>query len=214
MNKNYHNKKIEFTHTPNLASRELPVVRSAMLKLVSGFTLVETLVAISILSLSILAGFTAVQNSLKSSITAKDQMTAFYLTQEAMEFIKNRRDENALYFITNGSRTWLTGMAAVAGDPCYFGKTCRIDSSASTIVDCATDGGTCSNLRQDTVINSSTKGLYGYTGGWTATNFRRSITFQQVIPGQEISVTVTIRWTQGVLTKTFQITQSIFNRLQ
>ncbi len=56
-----------------------------------GFTLVETLVAISILSLSILAGFTAVQNSLKSSVTAKNQMIAFYLTQDAMEFIKNKR---------------------------------------------------------------------------------------------------------------------------
>lgn len=178
-----------------------------------GFTLVETLVAISILSLSILAGFTAVQNSLRASITAKDQITAFYLTQEAMEFIKNRRDENALYYITNGSRTWLNGMAEVANDPCYFGKTCRIDSAAGTFTDCSVDGGTCQNLRQDRVVNSGTKGLYGYTPSWSLSNFRRSITFQQIVPGQEVRVTITMNWTQGGVAKSFQVSQSVFNRL-
>lgn len=180
----------------------------------TGFTLVETLVAISILSLSILAGFTAVQNSLKSSLTAKDQITAFYLTQEAMELIKNKRDENALYFITNGSRTWLTGMAEVANDPCYFGKTCRIDSGTGTFTDCSVDGASCQNLRQDRVINSATKGLYGYTGSWTLTNFRRTIAFQQIVAGQEVKVTITMNWTQGGINKSFQISQSLFNRLQ
>lgn len=179
-----------------------------------GFTLVETLVAVSILSLSILAGFTAVQNSLKSSITAKDQMTAFYLTQEVMEFIKNKRDENALNFITNGTTTWLTGMAAAANDPCYFGKTCRIDVVGNTLVDCSTDGANCLNLRQDRVFNSATKGLYGYTGSWALTNFRRSVTFQQIVANQEVRVTITMNWTQGGMTKTFQVSESLFNRLQ
>lgn len=186
-----------------------------------GFTLVETLVAISILSLSILAGFTAVQNSLKSSVTAKNQIIAFYLTQDAMEFIKNKRDENGLNFINTASpspNTWLDGVVTVAGGvgsgPCGTGKTCRIDSGASTIVDCAGDGATCRDLLQDRVVGSPTKGLYGYTNGWSTTGFRRSISIQSIVANEEVRVTITIYWTQGASSKTFQISESLFNRLQ
>ncbi len=186
-----------------------------------GFTLVETLVAVSILSLSILAGFTAVQNSLKSSITAKNQMVAFYLTQDAMEFIKNKRDENGLAYINTVSpspNTWLDGIVTSSGGagsgPCGTGKTCRIDSGANTVTDCAVDGANCRNLLQDTVTNSATKGLYGYTNGWTDSGFRRSISIQSIVANEEVRVTITIYWTQGVLSKTFQISESLFNRLQ
>ena len=40
-----------FTRTPNLASQELPAVRSTMPKLVSGFTLIELLVVIAIIGI-------------------------------------------------------------------------------------------------------------------------------------------------------------------
>lgn len=190
-------------------------------KKINGFTLVETLVAVSILSLSILAGFTAVQNSLKSSVTAKNQMIAFYLTQDAMEYIKNRRDENGLNYINTVSpspNTWLDGIVTVSGGvgsgPCGAGKTCRIDSGANTVTDCATDGANCRNLLQDMVFNSSTKGLYGYTNGWTDTGFRRSISIQSIVANEEVRITITIYWTQGGTSKTFQISQSLFNRLQ
>src|SRR5882724_6625079 len=65
-----------------------------------GFTLVETMVAISILSLSILATFTAVQLGISKSLYAKDQITAFYLGQEAFEALQNVRDQNGLANIT------------------------------------------------------------------------------------------------------------------
>lgn len=184
------------------------------IKISHGFTLVETLVAISILTLSILAGFTAVNNGIKSSLTVKNQITAFYLTQEAMELIKNKRDDNALNFINEAATTWLTGMSAVVGDACYFGKTCRIDTIDRAVTDCALDiGGVCINLLQDTVVTSATKGMYGYNGSWTQTNFRRSIQFTS-ISTDEVRVTITISWTQGATVKTFQVSQSLFNRLQ
>src|SRR3989338_5395469 len=85
------------------------------------FTLVETLVAIGILSLSITATFTAVQNGIQNSTIAKDQTAAFYLAQEAMEFIKNKRNENTLNSISGGANNWLTGMSNLTGDPCWFG---------------------------------------------------------------------------------------------
>ncbi len=171
-----------------------------------GFTLVETLIAIGILSLSILGTFTAVQNGLHSSIVAKDQITAFYMTQEAMEFIKNIRDENALHSLDGTAVSWLHSLSESAGDACYFGKTCTIDSALKTTATCSGSFGSCPVIRQDPV-----SGLYGYTAGWTATNIRREIQLLS-INSSEIQITVRMSWTTGSFTQNFQVTQSMFNR--
>ncbi len=179
----------------------------------AGFTLVESLVAIGILSLSIAGTFTAVQNGLRSSIMAKNQITAFYLTQEAMEFIKNIRDENALRTISGTNTNWLALLSAGAGDPCYFGKTCTIDSPLKVATACSGGFGTCPKINQNTATTSASFGLMGYTvgAGWTTTNFRREIQFQSV-SADEVKVTISISWLAGVTTKSFQVTETLFNR--
>ena len=173
-----------------------------------GFTLVESLVAISILSISILGTYTAVQNSLQSSTIAKDQVIGFYLAQEGMEYIKNVRDENALHSISGIPTNWLTGLSGVGSDPCYFGKTCTIDSPAGTASTCSGGFGSCPDIKRN-----SSNGLYGYTtgGSWVATNFKRDIQFTQN-SADEVTVTISIRWTNRGTTKSFQIKQILFNR--
>ena len=171
-----------------------------------GFTLVETLVAISILSLSIAATFTAVQNSLQNSNIAKDETVAFYLTQEGMEFIKNIRDENALHSISGAGTNWLASLSSVPTDPCFFGKTCVIDSALKAVSSCSGGFGTCPVLNKD----SSTL-LFGYTSSWTPTNFKREIQFQQVAT-DEVSVIISISWLNRGVPKSFQITETLFNR--
>lgn len=175
-----------------------------------GFTLVETLVAISILSLSILATFTAVQNGLQTSITAKDQIVAYYLAQEAMEYVKNIRDENALNSLDGSSVNWLTGLVVTSGGgsgPCDFGKTCTIDSALKVVTACSAGFGTCPNLRQDT-----STGLYGYTSSWPASNYKREIQFTNVVSNYEVKVTINITWNTRGTSKTFQVSQLLFNR--
>lgn len=172
-----------------------------------GFTLVETLVAISILSLSILATFTAVQSGLAKSSYAKDQITAFFLVQESMEYIRNIRDENALLNIADGgSRNWLDRVAGSPSDPCSTGKTCRLDSYLGQLYDCASDiGGTCLYLNQ----NSSSM-LFGYTSGvgWSQSKFKREIKLDPVVgTSDEVIITVTVTWAEGRV----QIKQSLFN---
>ncbi|KND48103.1 MAG: putative Type IV pilus pilin [Parcubacteria bacterium C7867-006] len=172
-----------------------------------GFTLVESLVAIGILSLSIAATFTAVQAGLKTSIAAKDQITAFYLAQEALEYVKNIRDENALHAL-NGTATWLTGLSAISTDPCYFGKICRIDVGQSSVSECTLGTGTCPNLNKD-----STSGLYGYSSGttWSTTSFNREIQLTSV-SADSITVTIRVRWVSGGSNKTFTVNGLVFNR--
>ena len=62
-----------------------------------GFTLVETLVALSIFSLSVLALMVALGGGLKSTNFAKSKITASYLAQEGIELMRNMRDTFVLY---------------------------------------------------------------------------------------------------------------------
>ncbi len=175
-----------------------------------GFTLVETMVAISIMSLSLLGIFTAVQNGLVSSGFAKDQTIAFYLIQETMEYVRNVRDTNGLRSVGEMSAgrsgiNWLTGIAFQATDPCYPGKTCIIDSPNMQVTTCSGGFGTCPYLRQD----SSTL-FFGYNGGWNTTRFRREVQIQS-ISSNEIIVLVQVSWTSGIFNKSILVKQTLFN---
>jgi len=54
-----------------------------------GFTIIETLVAVTLLMIAIAGPLLIASKGLTSALYAKDQMTASYLAQEAMETIKN-----------------------------------------------------------------------------------------------------------------------------
>lgn len=59
-----------------------------------GFTLVETLVAVSILGVVLAAVLTAAHAALSASITSQNKVTAFFLAQEIVEDVKTLRDKN------------------------------------------------------------------------------------------------------------------------
>jgi len=183
-----------------------------------GFTIVETLVAIAILSLSITATFTAVQNGIRFSTTARDQITAFYLAQQAVENIKNIRDNNVLFSLSqisigNPSRGWLYGLSGAGGDPCYFGKVCQIDSLLQTATSCGSAAITtnppnlCVNMTQN-----EDNGLYGYNASWGATRFKREIQLENVVLNREVRVVVTVSWTGNSGPQFFQVKETLLNR--
>lgn len=177
-----------------------------------GFTLVESLVAVAILSLSILSAFTAVQGSLQYSINTKDQITAFYLIQEAMEYVKNIRDENALMALSGAGNTWLTGLSSLTTDPCWYGgsgtsqKVCRIDSPNKEEDYCGNEFGSCPVLKQDPVTK-----LFGYTGA-TDTMFKRELQFTNISDGKEILVKIRVSWSSRGVDKTVEVSETLFNR--
>lgn len=156
-----------------------------------GFTMIETLVAISILLLSIAAPITIAQKGLSSAGFVKNQITAFYLAQDAMEYAKNVRDENII-----AGNQWRNGLNACSSDLCIF------DVINDTITVC---GGNCDNLRQDPV-----SGLFGYNPSWPETIFRRYISAQN-INGDETQMTVTVSWDEKGSTKNIEIKENILN---
>lgn len=176
----------------------------------SGFTVLESIVAIFILSLAISAAFASVSDGLSDATKSKDEVKAFYLAQEAVEMIKNKRDANQLSRLSGGANTWLTGISENASDPCYFGKVCRVDVVSMNFVNCGNAWDTCTNLNQD-----PNTFLYSY-GSFPQSNFKREIKLELIkndIFGNpiEIAVTVRIYWTKGTQTNDFEIKTFMFN---
>jgi len=164
-----------------------------------GFTIIESLVAISILVAAVLGTMTAVQSGLSSYLFSKDQVIAFYLAQEGFEQIRNIRDENRL-----NNRPWLTGITQNSSDPCYFGQACYVSPVESSTPTRCSAPGSCPKVRQNT------SGFYGYDLSWPETNFRREITISSV-NSDEIAVTVTVNWSKGAVNRQFKAKENLLN---
>jgi prepilin-type N-terminal cleavage/methylation domain-containing protein len=176
----------------------------------SGFTLIETMVAISLLSVAIVAPMTLTAQSLKTAYYARDQITASYLAQEGIEGVRAIRDSQILQIAQspNGSQINLFG-------PIPVGQNFTVDAHQTGAEDAiATCASTCPPLQTDGT-------LYGYSAGWTATNFTRTVYacyVQQISPGtcngtpsDEMHLSVTVTWQTGAFqTRSFSISENLY----
>lgn len=182
---------------------------------VSGFTVLESIVAIAVLSLSIAGVFSAIQQSFSQATIAKDEVKAFYLAQEAIEIIRNKRDANQLKNAAGITSSWLTDIAEDSTDPCYFNKICETDGFSKILVPCSGTPATldsCDNLKQNTDPNDPNYAMYTYESGssWKTTNFKRSIQIESV-NADEIAITVQVSWTKGsLITRKFKAKAHLF----
>ena len=162
-----------------------------------GFTLIETLIAISVLLLAITGPLTIATRGLTSAAFARDQVAAYYLAQEAVELIRNKRDNNHF-----ANENWKDGT-----DSCFVEDGCYVDSATvdPIFTPCAESG--CPLLQK-----SVTSGFYSYsTGVGTAPSpFTRTNKMQDV-SADEFSVSVTIAWRTGVIEKSFTIQDNFLN---
>jgi prepilin-type N-terminal cleavage/methylation domain-containing protein len=62
----------------------------------AGFTLIETLVAISLLMLALVAPMSLAAQSLAAAYYSRSQITGFYLAQEGIEVVRSVRDANII----------------------------------------------------------------------------------------------------------------------
>jgi len=186
-------------------------------KPVRGFTLVETMVAISILAVAIVGPFVSIQNALTASYAARDQLSASMLAQEGIEYVRAVRDGNFIYNVANPSspRSWFYGLDSTGGVNCVdpnpndaTARNCVVDPLGTTPVAlCASFGaGACGVLYQ---IPSS----FLYTqqsSGNVATSFTRKVTLASV-SATEMRVTVTVTFTSGHKPYTVTISEILSN---
>jgi prepilin-type N-terminal cleavage/methylation domain-containing protein len=107
----------------------------AFKKTEKGFTLLETLVAISIIGLALVAATAALQNSLQTSNFVKDQITAHFLAEDTMEYIIAARDAGVAGYDMYGhgvAPSWVTNLLPCisTADTSGLGLFCTTDSFA------------------------------------------------------------------------------------
>lgn len=147
-----------------------------------GFTIIELVIAIFILSVAVIGIYNSFSTMVVLTSGAADRLTAAYLAQEGMEIVRNIRDTNWI----NGN-SWYDGLSGCdngcMGD---YKITGAVDSQLSPYVD-------------SEYLKIDTDGFYSQTSG-AETRFRRKITITFIdggeLPSYIANVSVQVFWNQ------------------
>lgn len=148
-----------------------------------GFTLVETLVAITILIIVIVGPMTIAQKGVQNAYFANDQVTAVFLAQEAIEAVRELRDEVAL--------------DAYAGNNVVTSS--WVPNGCGTSVGCAFMAGagtpfqTCGSANDQCKLHVDTTGAYTHNTSYALSPFTRKVTIGGASNGG-VPVEVSVTW--------------------
>ena len=181
--------------------------------LVSGFTFIESLVAISFVMVGVAVAVTMIRVDLLVSSVTKNAVVARFLAQEAVEYVRNVRDSHIVDFDKTSDPTieWLGTLESCSG-----GTSCYIDTTdplSVVVISCGAGGCPVLNYNE-------TLGCYGYDSGvlWKETPFVREIEITDPNGGSldsEAVVTVRVKWNErGVSDREVMYQQSLFNWIE
>lgn len=129
-----------------------------------GFSFLEVMITISVLSIGILAVMVLIASSMKSSMNSRDGIIASELAQEGIELVRNIRDNNLI----NSEGIFSVGF------PSESSSNCRIDIN-STSISCD-DGASYRKLYFDGEF-------YVHSSSGTETKFQRKIMVDNYLGG-------------------------------
>lgn len=166
----------------------------------SGFSLVETFVAITILLIVIVGPMTIITSTSNGTSFANEQVIAFFLAQEGAELAQKARDDYVLDYFDGGSGDW-SAFADTSGDfAACFDDGCGLQNingnanglvhdGSNPVVDCDTESD-C-----DLYFNTSdVRSRYTHDPvGAENTSFRRIITFDDS-ESDQIRVISEVSW--------------------
>lgn len=176
----------------------------------SGFSLVETVVAIAVLLLALVGPLTIAAKGIQAGEYAKEQTVALYLAQEGVEAFVAARDTAEISHVENPgssySWSWIPGVCTAASG---CGIDIRDHLPLSHAVSCSTVSN-CQLYEND----SASRAKFVLPGlGGTKTEFTRVMTVAYNAVGQGYYVTATVSW-QGTLfntqTQSISLTRALY----
>jgi Tfp pilus assembly protein PilV len=181
-----------------------------------GFTIVEALVAIFILTMSVSAMLGVTASTASSARYANNQIAANYLLQEAVDSVRNSRDTLAFQMVDSGGgwTAFLNRYGSSSNSKCFSPGGCALrmeifngaDASGADVSQCPNTG--CQNFYYDT--NAYNRIFYNLTGTGVPSIFSRRVNMV-VINADEVKVTATLDWTNGSSTKTQSLVIYLLN---
>lgn len=121
-----------------------------------GFSFLEVMITIAVLSVGILGVMVLMVSSMKSSMNSRDGIIASELAQEGIELIRNIRDNSLI----NSEEIFSSGF------PAGSSSNCRIDMNSTSI--------SCDNGTNHKKLYFDGK-FYAHNSGGTETKFQRKI---------------------------------------
>ena len=166
-----------------------------------GFSLIETLVAITVLIGAIAGPLTLASQGIKAASLFKNQLIASNLAQEGMELVHAKRDANILQ-----GKGWMDGITDVCGGSECFIRYTPTDNSASQI-----NFGLCDGSCPKFYITPEGWYVQKKTGdaGDSETIFQRAIQVTQIVPSKEVKVKTTVTWPERFSTITFDLEEHL-----
>ncbi len=165
----------------------------------SGFTLIETMVAIVVLGIAIGAPMKLASDSLQNAEYIQRSLTGAFLAEEGIEYIRQYRDSNLLAV---PPLDWMTEIQSKCGTGC------RVDvwetTPADSIIACSSN---C------VLYVNNTSGRYSHDeNDGPASPYTRRIRVEAVgTGGNEVKVISTVTWTHKTQTYTYVLEGRLLN---
>jgi len=199
----------------------------------SGFTLIETLVAVFILTIALNGLFALIANSLFSARYARNEITANYLMQEAIDYIRNDRDTTVFQNMSPTSWSNFLGHYGYPSGLCFAGGLdsrdgCEIDLSnidpatgRAVVSQCNTPRSSTFGETECRVLNyddnASNRSFYNYQSG-SLSNFKRQVLLwidssgpNGTFGADELQIKVTVEWQNGGVVRSRSLQTTLLN---
>ncbi len=185
-----------------------------------GFTLIETMVAVFILTVAMVSLLGLISTSLFNARYSNNEIVANYLVQEAIDYIRNDRDTTAFQQASNPGGGWTNFKNKY--NNCLSANGCQIDTTLNDVSVCNSTPSSGSSIRCKTFYYNeqpAVGGFYTYTNVGNSlpiSNFKRQITMSTDSSNgnDELDIKVTVEWKNGTLIKSRSSRVSLLNWLQ
>lgn len=175
-----------------------------MFKNKTGFTLIETIIAVFILVFAVLVIYEVFSGMAMQAGNQPNNLIAAYLAQEGIETIKNMRDSN---WVKSQNRYWLEGIIEEGSPDCING--CFFEADYKT----GLDGQQLFPFTDGRFLNIDSNGIYSYdaVGEYSPTIFKRKITVTGPINDDTLRVFALVFWNYRGAENSVLLEEYIYN---